>query len=65
MDIWDLEKKKQIGYCKSNSASYCEWSPDDRKIMTNIVTPRLRVDNCFKIFAYTGKLLSKTDFSFT
>lgn len=65
MEMWDLETFKQIGYCKSNSASFCEWSLDDRKIMTNIVTPRLRVDNCFKIFSYTGTLLNKVPFDHT
>lgn len=59
MDMWDLETMKQIGYCKSSSASYCQWSLDDRKIITAIVTPRLRVDNCYKIYSYTGTQLKK------
>lgn len=54
-----------IGACKSNSASYCEWSADDRKLITAILTPRLRVDNCFKVFSYTGVLLHKMDFKHT
>ncbi len=33
--------------------------------MTTIVTPRLRVDNCYKIFSYTGEELSKTNFDHT
>ncbi len=57
--------KKKIGACKSNSSSYCAWSMDDRKIITAIVTPRLRVDNCYKIFSYTGTLLHKANYDHT
>lgn len=35
------------------------------KFLTAIVTPRLRVDNCFKLFAYTGALLKTFDMAFT
>jgi hypothetical protein len=31
--------------------------------MTGVLTPRLRVDNCFKIFSYFGAPLGKFDFS--
>lgn len=57
--------KKKVGACKSNSSSYCCWSPDDRKFITAIVTPRLRVDNCYKIFSYTGVLLHKANYDHT
>lgn len=57
--------RKKIGSCKSNSASYCAWSPDDRKLITGILTPRLRVDNCYKIFSYTGVLLHKANYDHT
>lgn len=65
MDIWDLQTKKRIGSCKSNSASHCEWSPDDRKLLTAILTPRLRVDNCYKVYSYTGVLLHKANYDDT
>lgn len=65
MEIWDIVTKKRIGICKSNSASYCGWSNDDRKLITAILTPRLRVDNCYKIFSYTGVLLHKTNYDHT
>jgi translation initiation factor 2A len=65
MEIWDLATKKKIGTCKSNSASYCGWSTDDRKLVTAILTPRLRVDNCYKIFSYTGVLLHKANYEHT
>ena len=65
MEIWDIVTKKRIGICKSNSASYCGWSNDDRKLITAILTPRLRVDNCYKIFSYTGVLLHKGNYDHT
>lgn len=65
MEIWDMAIKKRIGVCKSNSASYCGWSPDDRKLITAILTPRLRVDNCYKIFSYTGIQIHKTNYDHT
>lgn len=65
MDIWDLEQKTKVGACKSNSSSYCGWSTDDRKLITAILTPRLRVDNCYKIFSYTGVQLHKANFDDT
>ncbi len=33
--------------------------------MTSIVTPRLRVDNCYKIYSYTGTFLKKINFDHT
>ena len=54
MEVWDIQEQKKIGLCTSNSASFCLWSPDGRKILTAIVTPRLRVDNEFRIFSYSG-----------
>jgi translation initiation factor 2A len=65
MEMWDLKEMKQIGFCKSSSASYCQWSLDDRKVLTGIVTPRLRVDNCFKVFSYTGTYLKKVGYEET
>lgn len=65
MDIWDMQTRTRVGICKSNSASHCEWSPDDRKLLTAILTPRLRVDNCYKVFSYTGVLLHKANYDHT
>lgn len=63
MDIWDLTIMKKIGQCKANSAVYCGWSPDGRKIMTAVLNPRLRVDNNFKVFKYNGLLINSFDYS--
>lgn len=34
-----------------------EWAPDGRILATSTTSPRLRVDNGFKLFKYTGELL--------
>lgn len=65
MEMWDMQTRTRVGICKSNSASHCEWSPDDRKLLTAILTPRLRVDNCYKVFSYTGVLLHKANYDHT
>lgn len=31
-----------------------EWSPSGRHVLTAITTPRLRVDNSFKVITYYG-----------
>jgi uncharacterized protein with WD repeat len=33
--------------------------------MTAIVTPRLRMDNCYKVYSYTGTQLSKMGYEQT
>jgi len=63
MEIWDIYNFKQVGTCKSNSAVFCSWAPDGRRILTGVLNPRLRVDNGYKIFKYNGVLLNSVDFS--
>lgn len=65
MEIWDTKTKKLVGKCKSSSAHSCAWSSDGRKFMTAVVTPRLRVDNNFKVFKYDGSLLNRSHFNAT
>jgi len=54
MDFWDLKTLKKIGSAQASNASYCEWCPDGQHIITATLTPRLRVDNGYKIWHYTG-----------
>ncbi|CDR94441.1 Eukaryotic translation initiation factor [Babesia bigemina] len=61
IDIWDLKKRCKIAQSKSNCAVFCEFSPDGRYFVTATTVPRMKVDNCFKIFSYGGKLVHKVD----
>jgi len=65
MEIWDMTTLQKIGSCKSNTAVSCLWSPDGKRILTGVLNPRLRVDNCYKVFKYTGELMNNVDFSTT
>lgn len=57
MDFWDRSTLKKIGSCQASNASVCNWSPCGRFVLTATVTPRLRVDNGYKLWHYTGTLV--------
>lgn len=57
VDFWDRRKLTKITTVSAANSSYCEWSPDGRYLLTATLTPRLRVDNGFKIWHYTGTLV--------
>jgi len=57
MDIWDRRSLKKITAIEAPNSSESSWSPDGRYIMTAILSPRLRVDNGYKIWHYTGSLV--------
>ncbi|PKK79284.1 translation initiation factor eIF-2A [Rhizophagus irregularis] len=57
MDIWDRKTLKKIAEIEAPNSSESSWSPDGIYIMTAILSPRLRVDNGYKIWHYTGSLV--------
>ncbi|RUS23444.1 hypothetical protein BC937DRAFT_86128 [Endogone sp. FLAS-F59071] len=57
VDMWDLKTQKKITTFQASNASYCDWSPDGRYLMTATLTPRLRVDNGYKVWHYQGTLV--------
>eukprot|EP01015_Nassula_variabilis_P017518 TRINITY_DN276_c0_g1_i4.p2 TRINITY_DN276_c0_g1~~TRINITY_DN276_c0_g1_i4.p2 ORF type:complete len:223 (-),score=53.90 TRINITY_DN276_c0_g1_i4:133-801(-) len=65
IDIWDTFLTKKVGTCKANSTASCSWSPDSRRFVTAVLTPRLRVDNELKIWKHNGQLLNRVDFGKT
>ncbi|KAK9918766.1 hypothetical protein WJX75_006714 [Coccomyxa subellipsoidea] len=61
-DILFFDKKadgklKQMGATRADNAVSLEWSPDGRTVLTATTAPRLRVDNGFQIYKYTGEKL--------
>lgn len=72
MEFWDVENKKEIiSVCLifllclkhlqidvPNTTQF-EWAPDGQHFITATTTPRLRIDNCYRLWNYSGKLVSE------
>jgi len=61
MDFFDRLTCKKVGHAQASNSSFCDWCPDGRHIITATLTPRLRVDNGFKIWHYSGVKLFECD----
>ncbi|KAJ1359663.1 hypothetical protein KIN20_018446 [Parelaphostrongylus tenuis] len=59
MEFWDVDKKKQILAIDVPNTTLFEWAPDGQHFFTATTTPRLRIDNCFRMWHYSGKLLNE------
>ena len=58
LDVYDLEKDyEKVCTIDASNTSICEWSPDGRHILTATTSPRLRVDNGFRIWHASGRLM--------
>jgi len=55
-EIWDCKRAKKLTSLR-NDFTHFEWASDSRHLITAILTPRLKVDNGFKIWNYDGTLL--------
>lgn len=62
LDIWDHRQLKKVGSINANCSAIQEWSPDSRYLVTAVVSPRVRVDNGFKVWRYDGTLLYEASF---
>lgn len=60
IEIWDLDKKKQIAEMKAPDTTLLEWSPSGDVFLTATTAPRLRMSNGFKVWHHTGALLHET-----
>ena len=61
-DIEFFDKKadgkcKAMGKVRAACTVGCQWAPDGRHLLTSTTSPRLRVDNGFKVFHYNGDLV--------
>ena len=50
-------KCKVMGKVRAACTVNCSWAPDGRHLITSTTSPRLRVDNGFKVFHYNGDLV--------
>lgn len=63
VEIWSRsEAIRRVGHFQSQGAAICEWSPDGAHLITSILTPRLRVDNGFKLWNWRGTFLHSTPY---
>ncbi|KFY76790.1 hypothetical protein V499_03667 [Pseudogymnoascus sp. VKM F-103] len=62
VDVYDLSKDyRKITTIESGNPSVCEWSPDERFLLTATTSPRLRVDNGIRIFHVSGSIVYNED----
>ena len=61
MEFWDRKQLKLISSPQAPNTTQLEWSPDGIYVATATNAPRLRVDNGFKIWHFTGSLLFSHD----
>ncbi|XP_025079984.1 eukaryotic translation initiation factor 2A-like isoform X1 [Pomacea canaliculata] len=58
VEFWDVKQHKQISQFKAADTTSFLWSPDGEHILTATTAPRLRVNNGYKLWHYTGSLLA-------
>ncbi|KAM8770147.1 eukaryotic translation initiation factor 2A isoform 3-T4 [Rhynchonycteris naso] len=59
MEVWDVKNYKLISKPVASDSTYFAWCPDGEHILTATCAPRLRVNNGFKVWHYTGAVLHK------
>ncbi|XP_034021348.1 eukaryotic translation initiation factor 2A isoform X2 [Thalassophryne amazonica] len=59
MEVWDVKKYKQVSKPQAPDATHFSWSPDGEHVVTATCSPRLRVNNSYQIWHYTGSVLHK------
>lgn len=57
MEFWDRSRLKLISNPVAPNTTQLEWSPDGIYVATATNAPRLRVDNGWKVWHFTGSLL--------
>jgi translation initiation factor 2A len=57
MDFWDVRKLKKVGTATAHCSSHFEWAPDGTHVLTAVLSPRIRVDNGYKLWSCDGRLL--------
>lgn len=64
VDILDRQARfNKVASFQASNTSVCKWAPDGRFILTATTSPRLRVDNCVKIWYFNGTLCYIKQFS--
>ncbi|OQR71599.1 eukaryotic translation initiation factor 2A-like [Tropilaelaps mercedesae] len=56
VETWDVEQRKRISVMKIPDTTHLEFAPDGMHFLTATLAPRLRVNNGFKVWHYSGAL---------
>ncbi|XP_045151022.1 eukaryotic translation initiation factor 2A isoform X2 [Echinops telfairi] len=59
MEVWDVKNYKLISKPVASDSTYFAWCADGEHILTATCAPRLRVNNGYKVWHYTGSVLHK------
>eukprot|EP01104_Vermistella_antarctica_P005946 TRINITY_DN16691_c0_g1_i1.p1 TRINITY_DN16691_c0_g1~~TRINITY_DN16691_c0_g1_i1.p1 ORF type:complete len:611 (-),score=160.63 TRINITY_DN16691_c0_g1_i1:98-1930(-) len=59
MDFWNPQKVKKLGMASAPMSAHQEWSPCGNYLLTAVLSPRMRVDNGYKIINYYGHEVTK------
>ncbi|KAJ8303820.1 hypothetical protein KUTeg_018613 [Tegillarca granosa] len=59
LEFWDVGKRRLIAQTQAQDSTAFEWCPDGEHVLTSTTAPRLRVANGYRIWHYTGNLLSQ------
>lgn len=52
LEVWDMNAKKPVSQFQAPNSTYFEWCKDGCHFVTATTTPRLRVDNGYKLWHY-------------
>eukprot|EP00007_Cunea_sp_BSH-02190019_P008237 CAMPEP_0174235508 /NCGR_PEP_ID=MMETSP0417-20130205/4923_1 /TAXON_ID=242541 /ORGANISM="Mayorella sp, Strain BSH-02190019" /LENGTH=646 /DNA_ID=CAMNT_0015314017 /DNA_START=111 /DNA_END=2051 /DNA_ORIENTATION=- len=62
VDVWEpLKLRKLSTFIAQTGAPFAQWSPCGRRLITAVLSPRLNVDNGFRVWSFTGQLLQQRD----
>lgn len=57
IQIYDTSKEKEVIVIEVPDTTYFEWAPDGQHFITATTAPRLRLNNNYRTWHYTGRLL--------
>ncbi|KAI6209313.1 Eukaryotic translation initiation factor 2A [Aphelenchoides besseyi] len=57
IEVWDAEKQTEVVALEVPNTTYFEWAPDGQHFMTATTAPRLRIDNNYRVWKYTGQMV--------
>uniref|UniRef100_A0A914YXV4 Eukaryotic translation initiation factor 2A n=1 Tax=Panagrolaimus superbus TaxID=310955 RepID=A0A914YXV4_9BILA len=57
IQVWNFDEQKEINTIEVPNTTQLEFSSDGQHFFTATTAPRMRVDNCYRLWKYTGEML--------